>query len=85
MNKIKSLTIIAGTGVRIFDVDTSSDDPRGIGEIISNGMEFPDSIFSSYAIKNKKGKIISRVENCPVVIDYFEEPLTKEESEDSPF
>lgn len=63
---IKKITIISGSGVRTFEVGID-----GVEKIIDRGAEFESSIYLLYLVYGKDEKVLSKVENCSVVIDLF--------------
>ena len=63
--EIRKLTIVSGEGVRTFEVGVNN-----VFLIKDSSLEYDSSTEFLYSIEDKEGKLISSVENCPVVIDY---------------
>lgn len=61
---IKKLTVIAGSGVRTFEVGVD-----GVESIIDRGTELETEMYLLYIIYGENEKVLSKVENCPVVLD----------------
>lgn len=47
-------------------------DGREVGSIDDDCVEYPDAIEFIYRIYDTDGHLIAAIENCPVVIEYFE-------------
>lgn len=62
--EIKKLTVISGSGVRTFEVGVD-----GVEKIIDRGAELENGMYLLYLVYGDNDKVISKVENCPVVID----------------
>jgi hypothetical protein len=68
-NKIKKL-VVPTQGNRIFEVGVNE-----VTKIEDNSSEFESSYWSLYDVysKSKKGEYLSsQIDNCPVIIDFFE-------------
>lgn len=66
MKRIKKLTIQNTQHGRV-DFEVGSE----IKEIRNCGLEFEDSVHSSYDVFNHKDEIVFSIENCAVVVEYF--------------
>jgi hypothetical protein len=66
MQKIKSIQIQNNfNNGKLYEVGKN-----GVFEILDKSVEYTDSINFIYFIKNKDEKLISCIENCPVLIEY---------------
>ena len=63
--EIKKLEIISGTGVRNIKVGDN-----GVVEIKDESIEYPDALHIIYYVYGMDNKLLTTVENCPVVVDY---------------
>lgn len=74
MRKIKSIDVlISGQegGIITYRVGQVVNGIE-IAEIKDGGQEFEDSVHCAYYLKCNKNKIVSAIENCPVIVEYME-------------
>ena len=65
--KIKSLLVVINQGEHLYEVSGN------IAEIKNNSSEYEDHIHSIYDVFDDKGNLRARIENAPVIIEYFVE------------
>ncbi len=67
--KIQTITIITQPGVKQYFVGQSGENGT-IKRFEDCSLEYEDHIHSLYYGYNEDDKMILKIENCPVVIDY---------------
>lgn len=68
MQIIHRLTVVSNP-TRVFEVGSEIDGSEVI-EIKQVGSDFEDHIHSEYYVLDQNGRLITSVENAPVIVDY---------------
>lgn len=63
--KIRQLAVVSQAGVAVYEVDNA-----GITEITEVTKEYPSHTDHIFVMKNKAGKVLKKIINCPVDISY---------------
>lgn len=66
MSKVRSIQVINGQGSLFI-----SEGQNGIDRIEDKSLEYEDSFYSMYLCYDKDNHLVKSVENCPIVVDYY--------------